>query len=113
MSNSAQAVAVATPCWPAPVSAITPSLAHAFGQKHLAQHVVDLVAAGVVQLVAFEVDLGAAEVPGQAIGVVERARPAGIVCQKIVELALELRIGLGVVVGLLQFEISGINVSAT
>ena len=35
-------------------------LAHALGQQHLAQHVVDLVAAGVVELVALEVDLRAA-----------------------------------------------------
>jgi hypothetical protein len=54
MSNSAQAVAVATPCWPAPVSAMTARLAHALGHQHLAQHVVDLVAAGVIELVALE-----------------------------------------------------------
>ena len=35
-------------------------LAHAHGQQDLAQHVVDLVGAGVVQLVALEIDLGAA-----------------------------------------------------
>ena len=70
-------------------------LAHALGQQHLAQHVVDLVAAGVVQLVALEIDLGAAQLLGQALGVIERARPAGIVLQQRVELALELRIGLG------------------
>ena len=37
-------------------------LAHALGQQDLAEAVVDLVAAGVVELVALEVDLGAAEV---------------------------------------------------
>ena len=35
-------------------------LAHALGEQDLAQAVVDLVAAGVVELVALEVDLGAA-----------------------------------------------------
>ena len=38
-----------------------PGLAHAPGQQDLAEHVVDLVRAGVVQLVALEVDLRAAE----------------------------------------------------
>jgi hypothetical protein len=36
-------------------------LAHAPGQQDLAEHVVDLVRAGVVELVALEIDLGAAE----------------------------------------------------
>ena len=79
-------------------------LAHALGQQHLAQHVVDLVRAGVVQLVALEVDLGAAQLLGQALGEIERAGPAGIVLQQIVEFVLERRIGLGRVVGLLQLE---------
>ena len=35
-------------------------LAHAHGQQDLAEAVVDLVAAGVIELVALEVDLGAA-----------------------------------------------------
>ena len=50
------------------------------------------------------VDLRAAEMPGQALGEVKRARPAGIVRQEIIELALELRVGLGLAVGLLQIE---------
>ena len=37
-----------------------PLLAHAAGEQDLAEHVVHLVRAGVVQLVALEVDLGAA-----------------------------------------------------
>ena len=54
-------------------------LAHAHRQQDLAEHVVDLVRAGVVQLVALQVDLGAAEMLGQALGEIERARPADIV----------------------------------
>ena len=42
-------------------------------------HVVDLVRAGVVQLVALEVDLRAAEPLGQPLGEVERARAADVV----------------------------------
>ena len=55
-----------------------PLLAHAPGEQDLAEHVVDLVRAGVVQLLALEVDLGAAEMLGQALGEIERARPADI-----------------------------------
>ena len=54
-------------------------LAHALGEQDLAEAVVDLVAAGVIELVALEVDLGAAEMLGQALGEIERARPAGVV----------------------------------
>ncbi len=43
-------------------------LAHAAGQQDLAHHIVDLVRAGVVQLVALEIDLGAAQVLGEALG---------------------------------------------
>ena len=79
-------------------------LAHALGHQNLAQHVVDLVAAGVIQLVALEVDLGAPQLLGQALGEIERTGPAGIVLEQIVELVLERRIGLGVIVGLFQIE---------
>ena len=64
-------------------------LAHAAGEQDLAEAVVDLVAAGVVELVALEVDLGAAEMLGQPLGEIERARPAGIVGVEVVELGLE------------------------
>ncbi len=41
-------------------------LAHAPGEQDLAEHVVDLVRAGVIELVALEIDLRAAE-PRRAI----------------------------------------------
>ena len=44
------------------------ALAHAPRQQDLAEHVVDLVRAGVVELLALEVDLGAAEMAGQPLG---------------------------------------------
>ena len=67
------------------------ALAHAPRQQHLAQHVVDLVRAGVVELVALEIELGAAEMPGQPLGEIERARPADIMVEVIVQLGLESR----------------------
>ena len=70
-------------------------LAHAPGEQDLAEHVVHLVGAGVVQLVALEVDLGAAEMLGQALGEIERARAADIMGQVAGHLGLEGRVGLG------------------
>ncbi len=70
-------------------------LAHAPRQHDLAEHVVHLVRAGVVELLALEVDLGAAEMLGEALGEIERRGPADIVLEIAVHLGLEGRIGLG------------------
>ena len=79
-------------------------LAHAAGEQDLAEHVVDLVRAGVVELVALEIDLGAAELLGQPLGEIERARAADIVLEQVVELGLESRIGLRLLIGLFERE---------
>jgi hypothetical protein len=79
-------------------------LAHAAGQKDLAEDVVHLVGAGVVQLVALEIDLGAAEVLREAFGEIQRARAADVMDQVVVHLRLEDAIALGLVVGLLELE---------
>jgi hypothetical protein len=55
-----------------------PGLAHAAGQQDLAQAIVDLVAAGMVELVALEIDFRAAKLLGQPLGEIERRRPSGI-----------------------------------
>ena len=51
-----------------------PLLADALGQQRLAQHIVDLVRAGVVQVLAFEQDAGAARVLAELGRVGERGR---------------------------------------
>ena len=71
ISIRAAAVAVATPCWPAPVSAMTTGLAHFLGQKRLPQHIVDLVGAGVVQVLTLEVNFGSAQILGHPLRIVE------------------------------------------
>ena len=58
------------------------------------RQVVDLVRAGVVELFALQVDLGAAEMPGQPLGEIKRARPPDIMFEVIIELALKVRIVL-------------------
>ena len=55
---------MATPCWPAPVSAITRRLPIRSVKQGLAQRVVDLVRAGVVQVLALQVDLRPAALLG-------------------------------------------------
>src|ERR1700730_13966289 len=88
--------------------------AHPAGEKNLAEHIVDLVRAGVVQLLALEVDFCAAwptgscgflaDIAGHPLGVIERARTSGIMGKQIVEFGLESRIRLGGVVVFLEIE---------
>ena len=82
-------------------------LAHAPGEQDLAKTVVDLVAAGVIELVALEVDLGAAELGRHALGEVERRGAAGVVRIEVCQLGLEGRIGLGGCICLLKLEYEG------
>ena len=79
--NSAAAVAVATPCWPAPVSAISVRLAHAPREQRLAEHVVDLVRPGVREVLALQ-EHAHAESVGEALALGDRCRPAGVARQQ-------------------------------
>src|SRR3546814_16497084 len=70
-----------------------PCLAHATREQDLADAIVDLVRAGVVEFLALEVDFGAvargrAFAPrlGQPFGIIERAGAADIMFEQIVEL---------------------------
>ncbi len=70
-------------------------LAHALGEQGLADAVVHLVRAGVVQILALEVDLGAAADLGEALGVIDRRRTADEMLEFVVVLGAEGRVGLG------------------
>ncbi|MCY1389713.1 hypothetical protein D9M71_45150 [compost metagenome] len=70
-------------------------LAHALGQEDLADAVVDLVRAGVVQLFTLEVDLRAAAELGQTLGEVQRAWTSDVVALEVGQFFLECRIFLG------------------
>ena len=79
------------------------ALAHALGDERLADRVIDLVRAGVVQIFALEQDLCAADFLRQAFGVIDRARPADVVLQVAVEFGNEIGILAQAQIGLAQF----------
>ena len=82
-------------------------------QQDLAEHVVDLVRAGVIEFLALEIDFGAAArkaggrlstMRGEPLGEIERRRPADIMRQVAVHLRLEFGIGLRLRVSFLQLQ---------
>src|SRR3954471_11045646 len=79
-------------------------LSHAAGEQDLAEHVVHLVRAGVIEVLALEIDLGAAQMLAQALGEVERRRPSDIVLEVAVHLFPKARIVLCRRVGPFQFQ---------
>ena len=79
-------------------------LAHFFRQQRLTEHVVDLMCAGVVEILALEIDLRTAEVTGHMLRKVQPRRTACVVVQQLGQLCVEFRIVLIVVVGFLQLD---------
>ncbi len=77
-------------------------LAHARGQQRLADGVVDLVRAGVVQVLALEQDPRPAHLRAQAAGVIDGAGATDVVGQVLLEGAQEPGIVAGLVVGVGQ-----------
>jgi hypothetical protein len=69
-----------------------PRLAHAPRQQGLADGVVDLVRAGVVEVFALEEDPCAARLARQPFGEVKRRRPADVLAEVILQLLLEVAI---------------------
>ncbi len=95
-------------------------LAHAPRQQNLAEHVVHFMRAGVIELLALEIDFCAASrkaggrlsaMFGQPLGEIKRRRPADVMRQIAVHLGLELRIGLGL--GVSFFQVPGSAASAS
>ena len=78
-------------------------LAHALGQQCLADGVVDLVRAGMVQIFALKVDARAAQLPAPAFGVIERAGAADVMGQIGVQFRQEFGVVAAVPPGFVQF----------
>ena len=93
---------MATPCWPGAGLGDDALLAHAAREQDLPHHVVDLVRAGMVELVALEVDFRAFEMLAHPLGEIERAGAADIMRREMLKLLVEGRIDLGLAVSLLQ-----------
>src|SRR5262249_11974984 len=70
----------------------------------LAETIVDLVRAGVIEVFALEIDLRAFELAGEVLGEIERIGTPDIVLQEPAELRLEFRIVLGLTVGAFQLQ---------
>ncbi len=79
-----------------------PRLAHALGEKDLAQRIVDLVRAGMIELFALEIDLGAAQVLAQPRREIERGWPPCVMRAQLCHLGDEFGIVLGREVGRLE-----------
>ena len=77
-------------------------LAHVLGKKGLAEGVVYLVSAGVGQVFALQINLRAAQVARQVLGVVEGRGTAHVVRQQVGQAGLEVLIVLHAVIGLFQ-----------
>jgi hypothetical protein len=76
-----------------------PGLSHAAREQRLADGVVDLVRAGVVEVLALDVDAGAAAFLGQSFRKIDWARTPDVVLQLMPELGLERRVLARALVG--------------
>jgi len=85
MSSSAHTVAVANPMLPGAGLGDDPPLAHALGEQHLAQRVVELVRARVVEILALQID-GPAEPLRQPPRPIERRGTSAEIAQQPIEL---------------------------
>ena len=84
-AESAHAVAVATPCWPAPVPGDDPALPHSHREQRLTEGVVDRCARRMGQASAFEEDPVAARRLGQPHGGIYGRRPPDVLRQQTIQ----------------------------
>ncbi|MNW52151.1 hypothetical protein D3C74_296600 [compost metagenome] len=79
-------------------------LPHPLSQDPLPDRIVDLVSAGMVQILAFQVNFGPAQVLRQAFCIIQRGLPPGILLQQISNLRLKLGIIFIFQIGFFQFD---------
>ena len=77
--------------------------AHVLGDQRLPDRVVDFVRAGVIQVLALEIDLRPTQLLRPAFGVIQWARPAHEMLQRPVQFPLELGVRTQMVIGRTQF----------
>ena len=79
-----------------------PGFSHLFRQQRLAQYVVDLMGAGVVQIFPLEVDFCTTQVAGHLFRIVEAGGTARVLVQQSGEFPVEVRIAFIEVIGFFQ-----------
>ena len=79
-------------------------LSHFFCKKRLSQHVVDLVRAGMVQILPFEIDFRAAKILRHFFRKIEPRRPSRIFVKKCCEFPVKFRIVFISVIGFFQLD---------
>jgi len=79
-------------------------LPHASSEQDLAEDIVHLVRAGVVQLLALEIDLCSREMGGKALGEVEWAWASDIMLEEALHLSAKAWVRLGLRISALQIE---------
>ena len=98
----AATVAVATPCWPAPVSAMTRVLPMRRARSTWPDGIVDFVRAGVEQILALEINFRAAQFACEPFGKIKRRGPSAKLAQIIIQFRLKFQVLLGAIILLLQ-----------
>ena len=78
-------------------------LAHALRQQSLADAVIDLMGARVIQIFSLEINLSGVPVSGQSLGMIERRGPARIIPQQMIETRVKPRIVLRFPISRFQF----------
>ena len=80
------------------------SFLHALREQRLAYGVVDLVRAGMTQVLPLEIDPGSAQRPGELFGEVEGSRPPHVLSQTVAEFFLKIAIPANFRIDLFQFQ---------
>ena len=83
------------------------AFAHPEGQHRLAERVVDFVGAGVIQILALQINLRPAGVLAEPLGVIQRRWPADVMLEQVVQFAAEGVVAASGIVGRRQFHESG------
>ena len=78
-------------------------LAHLLGEQALCQRVVDFVGTGMIEILALEINLCAAQILGHLVCIVQQGRTADIVFEQLIQLRMECRIVFIIIVRFFQF----------
>ena len=79
-----------------------PGLSHLFCQQHLAQDIVDLVGACVVQILPLQINFCPSQIPSHLLRIIKKRRPSRVVSQQFFQLPAEFRVFPVILVGLFQ-----------